>query len=88
MKITLFLLLLPLVSFAKTPCNDSKSIYKVCANQKSIYEKAVQQAKKQKILLVFGAEWCPWCRLPRWRTGPRPASSRPAWPGPTCGRPQ
>jgi thiol-disulfide isomerase/thioredoxin len=58
--------LLSQLSLAKeemAPCDDSEKIYKVCQDQGLLYQEALSRAKeKGKILVVvFGAEWCPWC---------------------------
>lgn len=55
--------LLPIFSFA-ADCDDSGKIYRHCADQKKIYEAAMEKAKaeKQMLMLSFGADWCPWCR--------------------------
>ncbi len=44
-------------------CDDSKSIYRFCENQNSVYEKAIASAKtnSKSVLIVFGADWCGWC---------------------------
>lgn len=44
-------------------CNDTGKIYKVCGDQQSDYDAKLAAAKEQKKLLVVvvGAEWCPWC---------------------------
>lgn len=44
-------------------CEDSKLIYKVCSDQSKIFGKQLAQAKKnnKKLLVVLGADWCPWC---------------------------
>ncbi len=44
-------------------CDDSGKIYKVCQDQETLYQESFDRAKAQtKILVVvFGAEWCPWC---------------------------
>lgn len=44
-------------------CNDEGKVYKVCANQEDLYSGALAKAKteKKKLLVVIGAEWCPWC---------------------------
>lgn len=64
-----FLLLSPLHSaFAAdsgrpAACSDEGKIYKVCADQEKLYKAALEKAKKdkKKLLVVVGAEWCPWC---------------------------
>ena len=50
-------------SGAPAACNDEGKIYKVCADQEKLYSSAVDRAKKakKKLLVVVGAEWCPWC---------------------------
>ncbi len=44
-------------------CKDDGKIYKVCSNQEESYRSALAAARKDKKLLVvvIGAEWCPWC---------------------------
>ena len=44
-------------------CNDEGKIYKVCSDQEAAYKAALERAKKakKKLLVVVGAEWCPWC---------------------------
>lgn len=63
---TLFLsLLLSYPAFGDGPnvCNDEGKIYKVCSDQQEAYNAALERAKKgnKKLLVVVGAEWCPWC---------------------------
>jgi len=45
-------------------CDDNGQIYRVCSDQQEIFSAAVDKAMKEKkmLLLVFGAEWCPWCK--------------------------
>ncbi len=49
---------------AEESCNDKTKIYKVCSDQGQIYKAKFDQAKAEgKILIVVaGADWCPWCR--------------------------
>lgn len=44
-------------------CSDEGKVYKVCSAQDSTFEAALMKAKKEskKVLLVVGADWCPWC---------------------------
>lgn len=55
----LSLVLLP-AAFA---CDDADKIYKVCSDPLARYRHDEAAAKKDKKLLVvvLGAEWCPWC---------------------------
>ena len=55
-------LLFSLAAFA-APCDDAGQIYRVCADQSQVYTSAeeVAQGKKQNLIVVFGAQWCPWC---------------------------
>lgn len=48
---------------AKVACDDSGKVYKVCGNQEEIYGAALKKAKadKKQLVVVIGAEWCPWC---------------------------
>jgi thiol-disulfide isomerase/thioredoxin len=54
-------------SFAAEPsdekCPVAASKYDPCQNQELIYSQALSQAaeKDKKLLLLFGADWCPWC---------------------------
>jgi thiol:disulfide interchange protein len=61
--ITMLLLVCGTSAFAKEPCDDSGQIYKVCSDQKQNFNIAMAQAKGEKklMLVVFGADWCPWC---------------------------
>lgn len=64
MFIKAFLLLsLSFPSYAASDCDDSDKVYKVCSNQEDAYNLALERAKteKKKLLVVVGAEWCPWC---------------------------
>lgn len=67
MKSFLFLsLLLSWPAFAEggpNVCNDDGKVYKVCSDQEEAFGAAVAKAKgsKKKLLVVLGAEWCPWC---------------------------
>lgn len=47
-----------------TNCDDSKKIYKICNDQQVTYQKLRAEAIKQKklVVIVFGADWCPWCK--------------------------
>ncbi len=53
----------PAPAAASSVCEDAGKVYKVCANQEELYEAAFSKAKaeKKKLLVVIGAEWCPWC---------------------------
>ncbi|MGZ3701391.1 MAG: hypothetical protein ACXWSD_06395, partial [Bdellovibrionota bacterium] len=44
-------------------CDDTAKIYKVCANQEEAFGAQLGAAKEQNkmLVLVLGAEWCPWC---------------------------
>lgn len=44
-------------------CTDSGKVYKVCSDQEAAYAENVKSAKAEKKMLVvlMGAEWCPWC---------------------------
>lgn len=44
-------------------CDDAGQIYRVCSDQAVAYQSAEQSAQvaKKKLIVVFGAEWCPWC---------------------------
>jgi|GEM_PF-7104477 len=44
-------------------CSDTDKVYKECANQEELYSAALSKAKadKKKLVVVIGAEWCPWC---------------------------
>jgi len=59
----LFLALLFLSAGPALACDDSSKIYKVCANQEEAFNAQVGAAKEQNkmLVLVLGAEWCPWC---------------------------
>lgn len=68
----LWSLLLSLPSFAadapakvadQAKCDDTNKVYKVCGNQEEIYGAALKKAKaeKKQLVVVIGAEWCPWC---------------------------
>lgn len=56
-------LFLALPAAAAEDCNDDGKVYKICANQEDAYAAALAKAKaeKKKLLVVIGAEWCPWC---------------------------
>jgi thiol-disulfide isomerase/thioredoxin len=45
------------------PCQDEGKVYKVCSNQETLYAAGLERAKsaKKKLVVVVGAEWCPWC---------------------------
>lgn len=51
-------------SLSQVPCNDRAKIYKVCTDQKVLFqEKAMAAMESGKFLLItFGADWCPWCQ--------------------------
>jgi len=63
MMIILFSFLLGLSASAAPECTDAGKIYKVCANQELLYEAALAKAKAagRPLIVVIGAEWCPWC---------------------------
>lgn len=44
-------------------CDDSSKIYKICKDQAPKFTEALDRAKKnnKSLLVVFGADWCPWC---------------------------
>lgn len=44
-------------------CTEDGRVYKVCTDQNERYESALARAKiGHKLLLVlYGADWCPWC---------------------------
>jgi thiol-disulfide isomerase/thioredoxin len=44
-------------------CDDANKVYKVCSDQVKSYESGVKAAKAEHkmLVLVMGAEWCPWC---------------------------
>ncbi|MGE3260685.1 MAG: thioredoxin family protein [Bacteriovoracia bacterium] len=61
-----FLLALVLLSAnvsAAENCDPQGKVYPVCADQKTVLADALAKAKtdKKPLLLVFGADWCPWC---------------------------
>lgn len=65
----LFLLLLfpiaPHAGAADEPkCDDAGKIYKVCSDQEAAYGRKLEEAKRAKkmLVVVLGADWCPWCR--------------------------
>jgi thiol-disulfide isomerase/thioredoxin len=45
-------------------CPQSYARYQACDDQMALFTAAVTAAreKKRKLLVVFGADWCPWCR--------------------------
>lgn len=47
----------------QVPCNDAGKIYRVCSDQAQLLSAAFDRAKseKKKLLVVVGADWCPWC---------------------------
>ncbi len=60
------LLSIPFVQAEDSPtanCNDSRRIYKICSDQGKIFKQASAEAlsKDQFVVVVFGADWCPWC---------------------------
>lgn len=59
----IFLLLLALTSTPTLACDDTRLLYKTCQSQQKIFDAAKAEAKAsgQKLLVVLGAEWCPWC---------------------------
>lgn len=48
---------------AADKCYDDKKIYKVCSPQDTLFDRASAKAKDKKklLLVVLGADWCPWC---------------------------
>lgn len=46
-------------------CPQPAVRYRPCEDQMAILAKALDdaRAKGRKLLIVFGADWCPWCRL-------------------------
>jgi thiol-disulfide isomerase/thioredoxin len=51
--------------FAKpAACPLPGAIYRPCEDQRVILAKALAEAKASnaKLIVVFGADWCPWCR--------------------------
>lgn len=48
---------------AQAACDDAGKIYRVCSDQGKILDQAAQTARAQGqlLILVIGAEWCPWC---------------------------
>ena len=54
-------------------CDDHGKVYKVCQDQKLAFEEALAKATadKKTLLVLAGAEWCPWCiSLDRMLTDP------------------
>ncbi len=59
-----FALLLSFSALADTPaCDDTGKVYKACADQGAVYDKALAKAMadRKNLVVVLGAEWCPWC---------------------------
>lgn len=54
----------PISASAEEACDDSGKIYRICQDQKTIFAAAAEKAiaEKKNLLVVFGADWCPWCR--------------------------
>ncbi len=65
MKFILLLALLGNFAFAadNKSCDDKGKIYRVCTDQAKIFDSAWEKAKAENkhLLVVFGADWCPWC---------------------------
>lgn len=57
------LLWAPFARSTEKPCDDSGKVYKICSNQEEIFKSSVAKAKgeNKNLVLVLGAEWCPWC---------------------------
>ena len=60
----LLALLLASPALAAPPCNDAGLVYRVCSDQPQAYRAALKAAQQEKrdLLIVFGAEWCVWCK--------------------------
>lgn len=59
-----FFLSLILVVFAEAqPCSDSGKIYKICSDQQATFQSELnaRKEKAQNLVVIFGADWCPWC---------------------------
>jgi len=52
------------LSASAADCDDAGKIYRVCRDQQGLYKEAAEKAvaEKKLLLVVFGADWCPWCR--------------------------
>jgi hypothetical protein len=48
---------------AEPACHDADKVYKVCSDQEESYRADLARAKEQDkmLVVVLGAEWCPWC---------------------------
>jgi thiol-disulfide isomerase/thioredoxin len=60
-----FLLAFSSPSFSADPaCDDAGQVYRVCSDQVATFQSAETAAaeKKKKLLVVIGAQWCPWCQ--------------------------
>lgn len=46
-------------------CPKAYKRYLACADQMAIFNTAARKARDEnrKLLVVFGADWCPWCRV-------------------------
>jgi len=44
-------------------CNDQAKIYKICSDQHVLFTNAQKEAiaGKKNLVLILGADWCPWC---------------------------
>jgi len=44
-------------------CDDTGHIFELCRDQGQVYSEAFHRAKAEKktLVVIFGAEWCPWC---------------------------
>lgn len=44
-------------------CNDSGKIYKICSDQQAHFQSELNlhKEKGQNLVVIFGADWCPWC---------------------------
>ncbi|MGZ3692859.1 MAG: thioredoxin family protein [Bdellovibrionota bacterium] len=68
MRISLFLFLVAIFSAnmarAEETCDPKGRIYPACSDQKVLLTDELAKAKKdhKMLLLVFGADWCPWCQ--------------------------
>ena len=51
------------VAAAEAKCDDAGQVYRVCSDQAAAYQAAEQSAQgaQKNLIVVFGAEWCPWC---------------------------
>lgn len=61
--LALGLLLISGPALATEPCEPKGKTYPSCADQRLVLKEALARAKAEKkpLLLVFGADWCPWC---------------------------